>query len=279
MTSRLRHRLGGYQEFAPPPHVAAFVDAFWTHRTPNVPMPPGAGHRVLPELAVSLGFAVVRDDAGRPVDGSPILIGPKRRPQLYTILPGRELTAVRLKPEWVGPLLGIAPLDAEMQVIDLAQVRADLAAPLHDLLWRTRSTEEAVAILVRTVMRLRASHGEPTAPTTAALDIVRRSEGAMPCERIASHVGISPRHLRRHVRDATGVSPKTYARTLRLTKSMRIADASPRPAWADVAAAAGYCDQSHLIRECVAATGMTPRHLHAERRRQIVDVAELSNPL
>ena len=274
-----RHRIGGYREYAPPPETAFFAEALWTHRTPNVDLPRGAGHRVLPEIAVSVGFDVVRDADGRPVEGCPLLIGPKLRPQVYTIVPGRELTAVRLKPEWVGPILGIDPLDAEMQVIDLAAVRPDLARPLHDALWQTHCAEEAVAVLASTLLRLRASDCEPTAPTTAALDAVRRSEGAWPCERIADRAGISLRHLRRQVHDATGVSPKKYARTLRLIRSMRIADGLSRPPWADVAAAAGYCDQSHLIRECVAATGSTPRELHAERRRQIVGVAELSNPV
>jgi transcriptional regulator GlxA family with amidase domain len=145
-------------------------------------------------------------------------------------------------------------------------------------LWRTRCAEDAVAVLARALVQRRASFCAPAAAATAALDVVRRSDGALPCERIAHRVGISLRHLRRQVHDATGLSPKKYARTLRLIKSMRLADGSARPSWADVAIAAGYCDQSHLIRECVAATGSTPRELHAERRRQIVGMAELSNP-
>ena len=279
MMGRVRHRLGGYRELAPAPETAFFADAFWIHRAPNAPLPPGAGHRVLPELAVSVGFAVSRDEDGRPVDGIPILVGPKLQPQIFTIVPGRELAAVRLKPEWVGPMLGIDPLDAEMRVIDLGEINAGLAAPLREALWRTRSAEEAVTVLARALIDRRASLCEPAAAATAALDVVRSSDGAIPCERIADRVGISMRHLRRQVHDATGISPKKYARTLRLVKSMRMADASPRPAWADLAVAAGYCDQSHLIRECVAATGSTPRELHAERRRQIVSLAELSNPL
>ena len=272
-----RHRIGGYREYAPSPETAFFADALWLHRA-DLEVPPGAGHRVLPELAVSVGFDAVRGEDGRPVDGCPLLIGPKLRPQVYTIVPGRELAAVRLKPEWVGPILGIDPLDAEMQVIDLAAVRPDLAMPLRDALWQTASAEEAVAVLARTLLRLRASDCSPAPATIAALDAVRRSEGSMTCEWIADRVGTSPRHLRRQVHDAIGVSPKRYARTLRLIRSMRMADGLPRPVWADVAVAAGYCDQSHLIRECIAATGSTPRALHAERRRQIVAMAELSNP-
>lgn len=277
MTAQARHRLGGYAEFAPAADLPEFVEALWWHQTPDVAVPPGAAHRVLPEFAVSVAFQVLRGDGGRPIDGGPILIGPKRRPQVYTITPGRELAAIRLKPEWVAPILGFDPLDVETQVVGLAAVHPALAARLHDALWRTRSAGEAIRAIAQGLARHRASQTQPSA-ATRALDMVRRAEGRVPCERIATHAGMSVRHLRRQVHDAMGISPKQYARTLRLIASMRIADASPRPSWADVAVRAGYCDQSHLIRECVAATGSSPGALHAERRRQVVALAELSNP-
>ena len=62
---------------------------------------------------------------------------------------------------------------------------------------------------------------------------------------------------------------------------MLIADRAERPAWADIAARGGYCDQSHLIRECVTLSGVPPRELHAERWGQIASddaMADLSNP-
>ena len=51
-------------------------------------------------------------------------------------------------------------------------------------------------------------------------------------------------------------------------------------AWADIAAGSGYCDQSHLIRDCLALTGGSPSALHGDRRRQMAAdaVAVLSNP-
>jgi AraC-like DNA-binding protein len=47
---------------------------------------------------------------------------------------------------------------------------------------------------------------------------------------------------------------------------VRVADAEPEPAWADLAYDAGYYDQAHLIREVRALSGLTPVRLHAERR-------------
>jgi hypothetical protein len=41
-----RHRLGGYREYAPPPHLQRFVESLWSHQAPDqLPAGPGAMHR------------------------------------------------------------------------------------------------------------------------------------------------------------------------------------------------------------------------------------------
>jgi AraC-like DNA-binding protein len=274
-----RHRVGGYSEFAPPPETALFCEAYWMHRTSDGPVVPGGAHRVLPDVAVSLAFQVFRDDQGRPVDGGPLLIGPKLRPQIYNIIPGRELAAIRFKPEWVAPVLGVDPLDTEDQIIDLEATHPAAGARLRELLWRTRSAREAIDVLARFVIDSRASRLSPPPNAVAALEMVRRTAGRLPCEHVAGRLGLSARHLRRQVIGAMGFSPKAYARVVRFVSTMLMADASEHPAWADLAVRAGYCDQSHLIRDAVAMTGTSPAELFLERRRQTLGaaVSERSN--
>jgi AraC-like DNA-binding protein len=277
------HRIGGYREYAPPPGAAAFCEAIWIHETPpDAVGGEGSAHRVLPDMGVSVAYQAVRDEDGRPVHGAPVLIGAKRRAQIFNLVPGRELAAVRVKPEWTGPLLGVDPLDFEDRVVDLREACPALAAGLDEALERTRTPESAVRILLSVTLAAHADAPAPASRAAAALDVVRRTAGRVPCDRVAAAVGWSDRHLRRHVHDAVGISPKSYARVLRFVQSMLMADAFERPAWADVAVGAGYCDQSHLIRDAVAMTGRTPRELHAERRRQRLDAAAMSdssNPL
>jgi AraC-like DNA-binding protein len=277
-----RHQLGGYREYGAPPEIAMCCEALWTHCTPLGPVSGVTVHHVLPEIAVSLAFQGFRDEDGRPRDWAPIIIGPNLRAQAFSLVPGRELAALRLKPEWAGPLLGVDPLAIEGAVVDLSVVCPGLADRLHDAFWRTRSAEAVLPVLL-TVVRdaLGATRVPPSPHASAALDLVRRTSGRLPCERVASSLGLSDRHLRRQVHDSTGVSPKTYARALRFVGAMLIADLAERPAWADIAARAGYCDQSHLIRECVMLAGVPPRELHAERWGQVASdgaMADLSNP-
>lgn len=276
------HIIGGYREFAPDSDAADFCESVWIHQTPYGPTPQGAAHRVLPEMGVSLAFQGFRDTDGRPRDWAPILAGPKLRAQIFDLVPGRELAAIKIKPEWVGPLLGIDPVAVESRVVDLVEVAPILASRLHDALERTRCADEALRVLMAEVFTARrASRTPPSTVACAALDTVRRRSGRVSCERLAWTFGLSDRHFRRHVQDATGVAPKIHARLLRFVDAMRTADRSRDPVWADVAISAGYFDQSHFIRDSIALAGTSPAALHAERRRQIIDerpMSDLSNP-
>jgi methylphosphotriester-DNA--protein-cysteine methyltransferase len=197
-----------------------------------------------------------------------MLIGPKLRAQFFNLVPGRELAAVRIKPEWFGPLFGIDPLAIEDRVDDLSMMIPSLASRLAEALSRTRTAEQAARVLMTEVQRARRQAAAPSALATAALEVVRESAGRLPCERVASRLGLSDRHLRRHVHDSMGLGPKAYARVVRFVNAMLAADRTARPRWTDVALDAGYCDQSHLIRDCVAMTGIAPHALHRERRRE-----------
>jgi len=236
-----------------------------------------APHRVLPDLGVSLAFQGFRAGDGTPVDWAPVIAGPKLRAQVFDLVPGRELAAVRIKPEWIGPLLGIDPMSVEDRVEDLGAVVPGLAERLIDDLALTRSVVGALHVLIATVHKLQGG-------CRTALELFRGTSGRLSCERVASRLGLSDRHLRRHVHDATGIAPKAYSRAVRFVTAMVLADAADRPAWADVAARAGYCDQSHLIRDAVAMAGVSPGDLHAERRGEIgadaafSGVSVLSNP-
>jgi transcriptional regulator GlxA family with amidase domain len=69
------------------------------------------------------------------------------------------------------------------------------------------------------------------------------------------------RHLRRVFREALSVSPKAYARLARFQRALHVVREDGHAGWASVAAAAGYCDQAHLIAEFHAIADVTPRAL------------------
>jgi AraC-like DNA-binding protein len=73
---------------------------------------------------------------------------------------------------------------------------------------------------------------------------------------LAGEVGWSPRYLTDRFRAETGLRPKEAARVARFDRARRALRPSAR--LADIAAAHGFADQSHFVREFHAFAGCTP---------------------
>jgi AraC-like DNA-binding protein len=78
--------------------------------------------------------------------------------------------------------------------------------------------------------------------------------------------GAAIRRLERKFRSQVGASPKRLARIFRLQQALRLrAEEEPRT-WASLAAAAGYSDQAHFVREFTAFVGEPPGRFLARER-------------
>jgi AraC-like DNA-binding protein len=75
---------------------------------------------------------------------------------------------------------------------------------------------------------------------------------------IARDIGWSRKHLAACVRDALGVGPRSFRRLVRFQRLTALIADDASTDWAGLACDAGYCDQSHLIREFREFADMTP---------------------
>ena len=88
----------------------------------------------------------------------------------------------------------------------------------------------------------------------------RLGRAKLSVNQLASEMGYSRQHLRRRFNDEFGLSPKLAARIVRFERARRMLPAKGLDvAMADVAAACGYYDQSHLHRDFADLAGCTPR--------------------
>jgi hypothetical protein len=69
-------------------------------------------------------------------------------------------------------------------------------------------------------------------------------------------------------REGVGLAPKAVARIMRFERLTALVDEDPGLAWARAAAACGYFDQAHLVRELA---GLTPTAMRAERVNSVQD--------
>lgn len=261
------HSVGGYAEFPPPLDLADALEALWIHDTSGLQH---VVHRVVPDAAVSLCFMGARATDGSRGDARLRLIGPVTQARPFTPRPGHRMESVRVKLEWSLPLLGVGPweyADREPLYID---ARPDLAEPLEARLAETTKSVDALALLVEFLRARRARVAGAGALLVAGMESLRCGHRTPRVAELAGRLGVSERHLRRLMVDATGISPRRFARIQRFHALLRSADLTPRPAWAALALDHGYADQSHLIREVQDLAGTTPARLHGERRAEEV---------
>lgn len=259
----LRHALGGYREYSVPADLRQIAEVAWCYSRAEGDGPiPGQGHRVLPETGVSICFWSRRDDRGVVADPRLTIIGPAPAIHFFNPPPGLHLEAVRLKAEWSRDLLRFDPVE------HLNETREERTmARLREMLARSRSSHEALVILLNELRRLRSARVERV--TAISHDAMERVRSGAAISALWRDLNVSERQLRRAVIATTGLSAKQTQRILRLNRAVAAADRQAQPDWAALALDAGFYDQSHMIDDVRELTGITPAALHGERRMQL----------
>ncbi len=129
-----------------------------------------------------------------------------------------------------------------------------------ELVHRVRATgewDERFDLLEAFLLRRLAGAPDVDPAVAWAWERLCRTAGRARIETVAGELGASRRYLSGRFSQQLGVTPKTAARLLRFADVRRRMEAAPTR-WAQIAADAGYSDQSHLNREFRQFAGTTP---------------------
>ena len=178
---------------------------------------------------------------------------------------------VDLSPLGALRLLGCPGEELARRVVDVDALGGVLAGRPRRLradgTWEARRRRVDLALL-----QLReGGRREPDPEVVRAWDLLASSAGRVTVNALAAEVGWSRRHLLTRFRTQVGLAPTPTRRVLRLHRaaSLLLPGRGPgrRPGperITDVAAAAGYADHAHLVREFHDLAGCTPGALMAE---------------
>lgn len=232
--------------------------------------------RTIPHPAVTLGllfgdgWAAVDDGRGRRERGS-LVYGLDLGYGAVRVW-GAEVSClqVRLSPVLARAVLGVSLAELAGATVALDDLWGADAARIRDQLTQAPTWAERFALTEAWIARRCAEHAvDPEVAWTWRRMVAGR--GMVRVDGLAQDVGWSRKRLWTRFRSQIGLSPKRAARLVRFDRAAHRLVAGH--AAARVAADAGYADQSHLHREVVSFSGVTPTTLASEPFLLVDDIA------
>ncbi|WP_067782949.1 AraC family transcriptional regulator [Nocardia amikacinitolerans] len=185
---------------------------------------------------------------------------------------GRDIDClqIRLSPSVAHAVLGAAS-ELSGTVVGLEELWGPDAGRILEQLHAAKSWEERFAI-AETTLRRRHGLGRVVDPQVEfAWRQMVSSRGRVRVERLADEIGWSRKRLWSRFRSQVGLTPKRAAQLVRFDHAVHRLAAGHSAAL--VAAESGYVDQSHLHRDVMAFTGVTPTAVAVAPWLAVDDVA------
>jgi AraC-like DNA-binding protein len=171
---------------------------------------------------------------------------------------------MRFHPGMAASVLGIPAHELENLEVPLADLWGRDVARTDGRFHDTGSAVDGVEA-IQALLSHRLASAEPGDELVKkAAGWVTRNPG-VGLDRLADLTGLSDRQLRRRFEVAVGYGPKTFQRIVRFQRWLDLTQSTPEAQrrLVDLAAEAGYADQSHLTREVSRLAGQPPAALLA----------------
>jgi AraC-like DNA-binding protein len=164
-------------------------------------------------------------------------------------LHGTHLVSARLHP--LGALRRFGPEMAKLvnTVVDLEILLGPPARELRALLLAAESAEQRFAHLEQFLGRCLSPSDVPSAIVCQAARRIEEAHGNLRIASIHADLSVSRKQLWLRFARELGLSPKAYARLQRFVWTLARLRESTSVEWPQLAAAAGYSDQAHLVRD------------------------------
>lgn len=182
-----------------------------------------------------------------------------------------EAVQVRLSPLIARAILGVAPVDLVGTVVPLGDLWGREAERIRERMAETSSWQERFALTDLLLARRHETKASVDPEVAWSWRRIVAGRGLVRVDELAAEVGWSRKRLWSRFRSQIGLPPKLAAKLVRFDHAAHRLAAGEGAA--RVAAEVGYADQSHLHRDVVAFTGMTPATVAGEPWLVVDDIA------
>jgi len=258
-----------YQEFLPHTILQDNVKRFWIMEREYTPENPH--EEVIPDACIELMFNfgapyVQVNNSSRRELPPVFLIGLQNRPLIFQCSGIVKIVAVRFFAWGALPFLRLQvqvggttsiELDDEWRAV-VQQVGAKVHADQY---------QQAVECIEDFLIGKRLTTLFDPQQVQAAAKLLYHTKGQFRVAELADYCNLSVRQLQRQFDDATGVSPKTLARSIRFEEIRNRLMFEPDANLTDLAYEFGYTDQAHFINDFRAFMNKTPGEFAEEMRK------------
>jgi AraC-like DNA-binding protein len=258
-----------YQEFIPHEILQDYVKRFWILEKEYTAE--DSVEEVLPdaciELILNFGNSYVQVDGTKRLELSKVcLIGLQSKPLIFEASGVVKIVAARFFAWGALPFLKCEVRPGNTMRVELDATMnhlvATVAANVHAQEYQ-KAVEELEDFLIG--QRLNAMF-QPQ-QIQAAAKLLYRTKGQHRIAELADYCQLSVRQLQRQFDEATGVSPKSLARSIRFEEIRSRLMFEPDANLTDLAYEFGYADQAHFIHDFKTFTNKTPSEFAVEMKK------------
>ena len=259
----------------PKPPLSHFVDSFWSYEADETGQ---KTERILPNGTLELVINLRQDellfhDTERPENPSrfsgAIMSGAHGRGLVPDDPKEIFLIGVHFKPGGAFPFLGLPAGDLTDTHADLENLWGPSAGRLRESICEAGTSDEQFQLLEQALLRRLRHDVEQHYAVSAGLEMFGKHHAAPKVREAASYIGLSERRFIQAFKTEVGLTPKLFSRIQRFQRTRSVIERDPAPDWAELAFDLGYFDQSHLIREFLEFSALSPTDYLNRHKRSI----------
>lgn len=248
-----------FVEVQPDPALRPYIDFLWMLNTRS-PGDSSASHLVFPDGGMDIIVPWSWSSSSLVVPGRLSISGIASYSRTAPLGSVAAIVGARFKPGAAFALLSVPAPDVKDTVVPLEELVEPERRGTCEFVTHASSPRDCLQRLEKMLLATLTKAASIDPVVTSSVRLMQATHGAIRMSDLEER-GISTRTLRRRFDRIIGMSPKQFCRILRFSHAVELARSSVSPNWSDLAVAAGYYDQSHLIQEFIALAGTTP-HRH-----------------
>ncbi len=261
-----------FRSHKPGPILSDFVENLWLY---NVYDSPCRQERIFPSGTFELVFNLRSDElriykASRPLEferfSSAIVSGPYNGFFVTDAAKEAAVMGVHFKPGGAFAFLGPSTHELADRHIDLEAIWGRWASDWREQLLEIASPDARLLKLEGLLASRLLCRREHHSSVSLALDRFAQAGARTRTRELARLAGLSQKRFIDLFRSEVGLAPKLFHRVVRFQRVLARMNARSIPDWGQLALGFGYFDQSHLIRDFLAFSGLSPDdYLHRLR--------------